>query len=1204
MGMRQVGGLRFGVVMGWLLLGLAGHAGAADSGLQLDDPPGTRDAVETVVGEPVTLSVIATRDGEPAAGEIVSWHLEDEDDGRLDAADTRSRAAGADAGIAAGSASARFTPTRAGTHGIRVEARVDPACRGDACRTIAHRIVVLARAADAPARGSDGRLLRNLGGGVVALGALATLTGGDGDPTPGDVLAIVSGNGQTGLANQPLGVPLEVDARSSGRIAAGATVNWTASGGATLSASSTVTGADGRTRVSVTSLGPGPGPVTVTATRPGASPAASVTFTLNIDVVALELVSGDNQTTPVNTTTAAPLIVRTRVNGVPQAGVAVQWQVVGGGTLSGVTATSDANGFAQAFFDAGPFPGTATVIATRVDAPAISQSFTVNVVETRDLQITAGDGQNAAQGNPVPAPLQVQALDGGLGDPGVTILWSASGGAVLSSTSTVTDPAGFTDVTVTDIGYDLSPVQVTATRADQPLLSVTFTLNVDPPSLAVVSGDAQSGLAGSAAPNPVQVLLLDGNGTPMAGQQVQWSVVSGSATLQSFVSTTDGAGLADVGFTFGTTPGPISIEASVFNGGATATATATSQPPAAMTAFSGDGQSGNPGDVLPIPLVVRINDPAPDLSGVPVTFTVVSGSASVSPASTVTDTNGDASTQVTLGLTPGPVVVQATAPGGVVVTFNLTVNGTLVVTGATASSGDGQQLVPGVPSAPMVIELIGNGSPLAGQTVTWTTTNGVLDAATTVTDANGITSNKVTVTGAGPTVVTASFPTYAAFVGTSVSFTHNTGLAALPSLAINEASVAEALDAACGVLGGGGPLSPDEQDLLDQCNALTAASTSDPAAVGAALTAMLPDVAQTQADAGRAAVTAQFDNVNARMVGLRSGAPVAQLSFQGLTLSMAGGRVSLGQLGSALLDVGATEPGDEAGAGFDRWGFFVSGNIGRGESDPTRLTPRYDFDVEGLTAGADYRYSDTLVLGAALGYTRQDSQLSGGQGAVDTEGFSLTAYSTWYVHGDWYLDSVLTLGKNRYDHRRRIFYTLPGMVVDQQATAASDGTEMSSTVTFGRDFQWRGFTLGTYGRAAYNRLSFDGFQETVDGGAGRGLALRIESRTVTGLSSTIGGKLAYPFSANWGVLLPQIEVEWVHDYKSDAEAFRGYFLDDPTGTPILVLGDDLDSDYFRVGLGLSMALSGGKSGFITYERLLARSGISQETLSLGFRWEF
>ncbi|MFY2765261.1 autotransporter domain-containing protein [Arenimonas sp. MALMAid1274] len=1189
-----------------LALGLVSTAAAQAPGTAgLASPADQPAEVPARVGEPVELQVIASRDGQARAGEALTWSLESPGSGQLERLDASSRAAGE--GVAAGSGRARFTAATAGRHGITVQMPRDAGCASADCVLVAHRIVVLASAADVADTGEKQRDLRwvaGAGAGLALIGAAST-TGSDGDGNNGSstgTLAILAGNGQSGLANNPLPIPLEVVALNGGGAASGVTIQWTVTGGATLSAATATTGADGRARVNVTSLGPGPGPVTVTATRTDNSVGA--VFTLTINIAALDKISGDGQTTPVDTTTAAPLVVRTQLNGAPQAGVAVTWQVISGnGSLSGVTAVSDANGLAQAFVDAGPFPGTITVRASRADSPLLQQTFTVNAVELRDLAIVSGNNQTEAQGYPLPNPLVVLATDNGAPDPGVTIFWSASPGVQLSSNSTITDGAGESTITVTDTGFDLDPFTVTAQRADQPGLSVTFSFNITPPTLSVVAGDGQSGLAGSQAATPVQVQLLDGNGAPMAGQTVAWTVESGSATLSTPMSMTDAGGNADVGFSYGSQPGPIVIRASVFNDGATADASATSQPPGGIAAASGDGQTGDPGDPLAQPLVIQLVDPAPDLSGVPISFVVVSGSATLAPANTVTDAAGQASTQVTLGLTPGPVVIEATAPGGVVTQFTATVTGTLVVTSVTAPTGDGQTLTPGTPSAPMELTLNGNGTPLAGQTVTWTTTGGTLDSATTVTDATGKTSNRVTVTGSGTTVVTASFPTFNEFVGSSVSFTHNSNLAALPSLSINEASVAEALDAACLTLGGSGTLTPEEQDLVDQCNALILASTTDPGAVGEALTAMLPDVAQTQADAGKAAVGAQFNNLNTRMVGLRSGAPVAKLSFAGLTLAASGGRVALAPLGLSLLGAAETAPAEEMA--FEKWGFFVSGNIGRGESDPTRLTPRYDFDVEGLTAGVDYRWSDSLVLGAALGYTRQDTDLSGGQGSVEMQGLSLSGYSTWYHGNDWYLDSVVTLGNNQYDHARRIQYVLPGEVVDQVAKADSDGTDLSATVTFGRDFSRGAWTFGAYGRAAYSRLGFDAFQEEVDDSLnGNGLALRVESRTVTGLSSTLGGKAAYAHSASWGILVPQLEAEWVHEYGSDTEAFRGFFVDDPTQTPILVLGDDLDNDYFRIGLGLSLVLTEGRSGFITYERLVARSGIDQQTLSLGFRWEF
>src|SRR6187402_1857575 len=84
-------------------------------------------------------------------------------------------------------------------------------------------------------------------------------------------------------------------------------------------------------------------------------------------------------------------------------------------------------------------------------------------------------------------------------------------------------------------------------------------------------------------------------------------------------------------------------------------------PPASIAAVSGAGQSGTVGTVLSSPVVFEVTTAtdAP-VSGVTVSFAVTSGSATVMPTTAVTDANGTASTQVTLGATAGSVEITAT----------------------------------------------------------------------------------------------------------------------------------------------------------------------------------------------------------------------------------------------------------------------------------------------------------------------------------------------------------------------------------------------------------------------------------------------------------------------------------------------------------------------------------------------------------------
>jgi outer membrane autotransporter protein len=487
--------------------------------------------------------------------------------------------------------------------------------------------------------------------------------------------------------------------------------------------------------------------------------------------------------------------------------------------------------------------------------------------------------------------------------------------------------------------------------------------------------------------------------------------------------------------------------------------------------------------------------------------------------------------------------------------------------------------------------------------VAWTSSAGTLASANSTTNAAGIASNTVTTSTAGAVQVSASSPLATA----PAVFALNGALASLGGLSEPQREVAKAVDAACPALASLGTPTPAQRDLLDRCRELIGAAGIDPAATIAALDQLMADVALTQVNAAFSAAQSQFLNLKTRIAALRSG--TGGTDFGGLAINTSMGPVSLGTLASAFSN-SAAEAGTEVGTDFSRWGFFAAGTIGRGEADAGSVNPAYDFDVEGVTAGLDYRKSDKWIIGGSFGYTRQDTQLPGDRGGLDTTGWSVSAYTTYYQADSWYMDGVLTYGQNDYELLRRISYTLPlagggSTSVNQEALADSGGDLLSTAFTVGRDWNFGAFGVGPYARVLYTRLGFDDIdEELLPGIAGSGLGLRIENRDITSLASVLGAKFTYTHSASWGVLMPHLQLEWEHEYKDDPQALEARFINDPTGSAMLVSGDPLDTNYFRIGLGLSMVLTQGRSGFFYYERLAGMNGMSQDNLALGFRMEF
>jgi Regulator of chromosome condensation (RCC1) repeat/Bacterial TSP3 repeat len=155
------------------------------------------------------------------------------------------------------------------------------------------------------------------------------------------------------------------------------------------------------------------------------------------------------------------------------------------------------------------------------------------------------------------------------------------------------------------------------------------------PTLLIVSGDGQTGRINSFLANPLIVKVTNSQNQPLVNAPVTFSVSSNSGQLSTATSgsplsssltvrtTSDGS--AAIYFKFSSTP-PSDIPITVTAGTATATFAVhyVSFPP--ISIISGDHQQGVPGQLLPMPLVVRFCNPyGQPIINSPVTFSITSG---------------------------------------------------------------------------------------------------------------------------------------------------------------------------------------------------------------------------------------------------------------------------------------------------------------------------------------------------------------------------------------------------------------------------------------------------------------------------------------------------------------------------------------------------------------------------------------------------
>nr|MBA3260582.1 Ig-like domain repeat protein [Gemmatimonadales bacterium] len=334
-------------------------------------------------------------------------------------------------------------------------------------------------------------------------------------------------------------------------------------------------------------------------------------------------------------------------------------------------------GLASATWRLGPGAGEQRVRATVGGAPLVV-SFTATAISGSAglLELVSGDGQVGGVSSALAAPLVVRVTDGlGNSVPGVTVIWSVSGGGSIDPASGVSGEDGTVSaqrVLGPTAGLQSAQAEVEG-LGNSP---VTFTHTADasnPTSLVQISGDDQSAPAGFQLPDSLVVRLLDDNGNGIGGRSVTWVVPASAGVVDPVNSTTTADGYAVTRWTLGSAAGDYTINA-VFSGlpSVAFTATATSDVPTTLALLSGNGQTGPVGTTLPGSLRVRVTDANGNpVQNVSVTWEAL-GDGSVSSTTTGTDAQGVAQVSMTLGGTPGTYTTTATVNGlaGSPVTFS------------------------------------------------------------------------------------------------------------------------------------------------------------------------------------------------------------------------------------------------------------------------------------------------------------------------------------------------------------------------------------------------------------------------------------------------------------------------------------------------------------------------------------------------------
>jgi uncharacterized protein (TIGR03437 family) len=423
----------------------------------------------------------------------------------------------------------------------------------------------------------------------------------------------------------------------------------------------------------------------------------------------LTITGGQGQLIIPTESTQAPLqVLLLGTNGQPLVGATVTFTSLD--TLGGYVPTyyqnvvTDNTGTAQAYYvGSNLIPGQAPVFDTgQVIASyqgIASATFFVTtsniaqggagaaLVGANFANLNASAAFNGTAGSVSATPIQIAVLSqtNSSGVPDVAVSLVITGGSTgsiscqeaMGSGYVLTNASGIATCTIVYGAVGSGSFTVNVGNAINSNYPIPYSVNVGPPALIqITGGNNQSGTPGQTLPLPLVAVVTDLGGNPVSGVNMAFtSVTPNGATFTNVRTMTDPNGKVSANVVLGSVPGNITISLADTAGQIKNPAIFTETVNltiSGITIQSGNNQTAFINSAFANPLYVLVNTSAGLTAGSPVTFTLVSGSATLTYTTTTTNQYGQAFANVTAGSTAGPVVITATS-GSYSVTFNLTV---------------------------------------------------------------------------------------------------------------------------------------------------------------------------------------------------------------------------------------------------------------------------------------------------------------------------------------------------------------------------------------------------------------------------------------------------------------------------------------------------------------------------------------------------
>ena len=298
-----------------------------------------------------------------------------------------------------------------------------------------------------------------------------------------------------------------------------------------------------------------------------------------------------------------------------------------------------------------------------------------------------------------------------------------------------------------------------------------------------------------------------------------------------------------------------------------------------------------------------------------------------------------------------------------------------------------------------------------------------------------------------------------------------------------------------------------------------------------------------------------------------------------------------------------------------RWhglGLFATGLVESLNRDVTTFQDGYKSNIFGITAGGDYRFNRRLVAGLALSYSNADGDFRGG-GNFSTNSYGGLLFASYLPTDRTFMQVTGGYTRNKYLLARDASATIINILNNNAVVSTTSGLASSNSngnvfhlgLMTGYDHPIGRFTIGPRAGVNYSNTKISNFTEN----GATGIELKYDDQWINSLQSVLGIQGSAAFSTGLGVLVSQVNADYIHEFANSQRFIHVQFAEDGrtiaangSGPTKFTFQNDVPvRNYFNLGTGLLMVLPNGWQPFVAFRAMVGNEQFNNYAGTFGLR---